>query len=194
MSNAETILSLYKEDEREAFRLLFEYYYQDLLLYSHRIIHDVELAEDVVQDCLVSLWYSRRLAHFSGDLDKYLFRTVKFRTLNYIRTRERRVNLHESVGQEEVTLPVNVEEGFTEETEALYLSINQLPDQCKRVFLMAAMDDMKYQEIADTLQVSVNTVKTQMKHALRFLRENLKGQSFTSILFFLSKKILRQSP
>ena len=47
-------------------------------------------------------------------------------------------------------------------------------------------DDMKYREIADVLNISINTVKTQMKIALRFLRENLTRDAFSSILLFMS--------
>ena len=54
---------------------------------------------------------------------------------------------------------------------------------------MAALDDMKYQEIADALQISVNTVKTQMKIALRFLREHLNKDSFSSILLFFVEDV-----
>lgn len=51
---------------------------------------------------------------------------------------------------------------------------------------MACLDDMKYREIADVLNISINTVKTQMKIALRFLRENLTRDAFSSILLFMS--------
>ena len=51
---------------------------------------------------------------------------------------------------------------------------------------MACLEDMKYREIADALSISINTVKTQMKIALRFLREHLTQDAFSSILLFIS--------
>ena len=78
------------------------------------------------------------------------------------------------------------EEEVGHEIELLYRTINGLPDECRKIFLMACLDDMKYQEIANALQISINTVKTQMKIALRFLREHLSKESFSSILLFLA--------
>ena len=78
------------------------------------------------------------------------------------------------------------EEDEGKEIELLYCTIGQLPDECRKIFLMASLDDMKYREIADVLNISVNTVKTQMKIALRFLREKLTLGTFSSILLFLS--------
>ena len=54
---------------------------------------------------------------------------------------------------------------------------------------MACLDDKTYQEIAETLGVSINTVKTQMKYALKFLRDNLQEDDFCSILVLLTKKV-----
>ena len=82
------------------------------------------------------------------------------------------------------------EEEAGQEIELLYRMINRLPDECRKIFLMAALDDMKYQEIADALQISVNTVKTQMKIALRFLREHLNKDSFSSILLFFVEDVV----
>ena len=80
-------------------------------------------------------------------------------------------------------------EEFSEEIELLYKTIDQLPEKCRKVFLLACLNDKTYQEIADEQGTSVNTVKTQMKAALKFLRENLQAENFLSILFFLTKKI-----
>ena len=53
---------------------------------------------------------------------------------------------------------------------------------------MACLNDKGYQEIADELGISINTVKTQMKTALKFLRENLQEKTFLTLLYLLTKK------
>ena len=90
MVRTEKILSLYKRDEKAAMQLLFDVYYESLLLYCFRMIHDVEGAEDIVQECFVHLWFSRRLQNFAGDLERFMFQAVKFRAINYIRDKHRR--------------------------------------------------------------------------------------------------------
>ena len=187
MVHTEKILSLYKQDEKAAMQLLFDVYYEPLLLYCFRMIHDTEGAEDIVQECFVHLWFSRRLQNFRGELDRFMFQAVKFRAINYLRDRHRRNEMHDQSTSDEYVQPgILREEEVGRETELLYRTINTLPEECRKIFLMACLDDMKYQEIADTLQVSINTVKTQMKIALRFLREHLSKESFSSILFFLA--------
>ena len=79
-----------------------------------------------------------------------------------------------------------MEEESGKEIELLYRTISSLPDECRKIFLMACLEDMKYREIADALSISINTVKTQMKIALRFLREHLTQDAFSSILLFIS--------
>ena len=186
MTNTDEILSLYKRDERAAMQLLFDVYYEPLLLYCFRIIHDVEGVEDIVQECFVHVWRSRRLENFRGELDRFMFQAVRFRAINYLRDRDRRVRMHGNSSEEEYVLPaIAKEEEAGQEIEVLYRTINQLPDECRKIFLMACLDDLKYQEIADTLRISINTVKTQMKIALRFLREHLNKDSFSSILLFI---------
>jgi len=56
----------------------------------------------------------------------------------------------------------------------LQKGITELPEACREIFILSRTDNMKYSEIADKLGISVNTVKTQMKIALAYLRENLK--------------------
>ena len=80
-------------------------------------------------------------------------------------------------------------EEHQEEIELLYNTIDRLPDKCRKVFLMACLNDKSYQEIADELGTSINTVKTQMKTALKFLRENLQEEHFLSILLLLTEKL-----
>jgi RNA polymerase sigma-70 factor (ECF subfamily) len=60
----------------------------------------------------------------------------------------------------------------------LYLAVKKLPDQCRNILEMAVYESMKYQEIADKLNISRNTVKTQMGRAYKYLREMLNPKDF----------------
>ena len=187
MANSNEILSLYKHYERAAFQKLFDIYYEPLLLYCYRLIRDSESAEDIVQDCFVHIWRSRRLENFEGELDRFMFQAIKFRAINYVRDQYRRDRLADNISEENDELPTYFqEEEVGKEIELLHYTISCLPDECRKIFLMACLDDMKYREIAETLNISINTVKTQMKIALRFLREHLTRDTFSSILLFIS--------
>jgi RNA polymerase sigma-70 factor (ECF subfamily) len=182
MDDAGIILSLMKRNEREAFRLLYARYYDPLLLYCHRILDDPVAAQDIVQECIISLWRGKRLVNFTGDLDQFLFRMVKNRALVYLRDKRRADNSRDSYLHER---PPGEEEE-RDNMDALYLAINRLPGKCRKVFLMTCLDGKTYQQVADELHVSVNTVKSQMKRALKFLRTHLDASLFLTLLIYLS--------
>ncbi len=186
------ILELLKKDEKKAFRLLFERYYDNLLLYSFRILNDLEAAEDIVQDCFVRLWNTKRLYTFAGDLERFIFKMVKNRALLYLKENQKRNDIHAFFSEEnnvsQCDFGQEAYEKSHRETEALYNAVGRLPEKCRKVFLMACLNDRTYKEIAGELGVSINTVKTQMKTALKFLRENLREDAYLMLLFFLTQK------
>ena len=110
MANSNEILSLYKHDERAALQKLFDIYYEPLLLYCYRLIRDSESAEDIVQDCFVHIWRSRRLENFEGELDRFMFQAIKFRAINYVRDQYRRDRLADNISEENDELPTYFQE------------------------------------------------------------------------------------
>ena len=192
MNPPDNILDLLQKDESGAFRLLFDRYYDNLLLYCYHILNDLDTAEDIVQDCFYCLWNSKRLNSFTGDLDRFIFKMVKNRSFLFLKEYQKRYNVQNSFFQEsEEFHHEETEEEIKEEIkeiELLYNTIDKLPEKCRKVFLMTCLNDKSYQEVADELGTSINTVKTQMKTALKFLRENLQEETFFTLLIFLTEK------
>ena len=71
------ILESLKKEDRSAFRELFDAYYDALILFANHLLNNAEAAEDVVQDCFVDFWISRRFEHLDGGIGKYLFQTCR---------------------------------------------------------------------------------------------------------------------
>ena len=92
---------------------------------------------------------------------------------------------------EEMPVAEIMQEDEQAEIEILYLTINLLPPERRRIFMMVYAEGKKYKEVADQLQISINTVRTQLTRSLKFLREKLGEQEFTILLFFFKKSILR---
>lgn len=188
MNRSGEILVALKKGEKSAFKAFFSEYYDVLVLFATGILKNVDTAEDVVQDCFVNVWENRHFERLTDGLDRYMFHLVKNAALNELRGAQRRELRHEKV-MAEMPLNTEVEDGYGEqdEMEALYTAINQLPPDRRRVFMMISAEGMKYQDVADALGISINTVRTQMGRSLKFLRESLKGQLFTSLLFLWLK-------
>ena len=85
--------------------------------------------------------------------------------------------------EEYIEEPVYSEEEFEGECRKLYAEIARLPEQCRKVFELIVLKDMKYKEVADFLGLSVNTVKTHFARALKQLRSSLQ-----ILLVFLLRK------
>lgn len=188
MASPDKILYLLKQDEEEAFRLLFDRYYDNLLLYCYHILNDLEAAEDIIQVCFAELWKSRRLHTFTGNLNRFIFKIVKNQAFLLLRAHKKQTNMQLPLLQMEESGEEEDKEEALEKIELLYRTIDRLPEKCRKIFLAACLNDKTYQEIADEAGISVNTVKTQMKTAFKFLRENLREEDFASFLLFLTIK------
>ena len=188
MGKAETILQLFKEDERRAFQLLYDTYYVSLSFLANSIVNDSEAAEDLVQECLINFWVNRRYEGLPHGLDKYIFQAVKFSSINYLKACQKRQQLNDTYTETLSPIDTLPDEEEVDQIEALYAAINLLPEERKKIFLMIVVKEMKYQDVADELNISKNTVKTQMVRSIRFLRERLNIDSFSAILVLLLKK------
>lgn len=183
------ILILMKEGKECAFRYLFEIYYETLVMFANYWLNDPEAAEDTVQECFVDFWVNKRFENLSSGLDKYIFASVKHAALNYLRGNRRREERHAVVAGNWKEDGGEVAELNEEEIEYLYMTINRLPEERRRIFMMVCLEGRNYQEVADLLGISVNTVRTQMGRAFQFLRVALDKRKFSMFLLIVLERI-----
>ena len=136
----------------------------------------------------IGLWNSKKLHTFTGDLDRYIYKIVKNRSLLFLKEHKKRYETQLSFSKENDIHHYDTTEEYQGTAEILYETVNLLPEKCRKIFLMACLNDKGYQEIAEEMKISINTVKTQMKTALKFLRENLQEKIFLTLLYLLTKK------
>ena len=162
------ICSMYeKNPEEETFKTFFLKYHDVLVLYATSILKNVDAAEDVVLGCFVQAWESSLYKKLSDGLDKYKTR-------------------HEKM-MEGMPVAEIMHEDEQTEIDVLYFAINQLPPERRRIFMMVYAEGKKYKEVAEHLQISINTVRTQLSRSLKFLREKLEGHMFTILLLYFRK-------
>ena len=167
------ICSMYeKNPEEETFKTFFLKYHDVLVLYAASILKNVDAAEDVVLGCFVQAWESSLYKKLSDGLDKYMFHVVKNAALNELRDCKRRKTRHEKM-MEGMPVAEIMHEDEQTEIDVLYFAINQLPPERRRIFMMVYAEGKKYKEVAEHLQISINTVRTQLSRSLKFLRGKL---------------------
>lgn len=170
------VLEKIQSGNESAYEMIFRTFYNPLCRYAYSFLEDKEEAEEVVQSAFITVWEKRKSLQIQTSLKSYLYRMVRNGCLNVIK--------HEKVKQQHVAHEMAV-------TEVSYESVSQkvyateleikiaeamkaLPEQCRLVFQMSRFEELKYQEIADQLQISVKTVENHMGKALRIMREQLK--------------------
>jgi len=170
------------------FEVFFRANFQAATMLAFRYLDDPGLVEDIVQESFIVLWEKQsEIYRNQEDLKRYLFVTVRNRTISYLRSiKIKHVELETSLTQAEE----DDDELYSDEELAIRISkaIQKLPVKCREIFLLAYSDGLSYKDIAEKLSISKNTVKTQMVIAYRILRQELKGPHMALLFFFRLKK------
>jgi RNA polymerase sigma-70 factor, ECF subfamily len=163
-----------RDGNKDAFREVFHQCYADLCQYASTILKDMDEAEDVVQSMFIKIWEKRETLNVEHTIRTYLYKAVYNQCINLLDHRKIKLK-HQEYGSYEARNLVQHPEVFPEELEAhIKAAINELPEQCRRVFILSRYEEMRYAEIAQQLKISVNTIENQISKALRILRLKLK--------------------
>lgn len=172
--------------DKKQFETVFKLYYSNLCAYANNFLKDLVASEEVVQDVLFKLWVNRENIEITSSLQSYLFRSVRNSCLNVIKhvsvrenyklQNERIIQMEERSDEDHLIV--------TELEQKIRETIDKLPFERRKVFIMSRYDGLKYTEIAEKLGISVKTVENQMGSALKFLRTELAEYLPWVILFF----------
>jgi RNA polymerase sigma-70 factor (ECF subfamily) len=148
---------------------------------------DDELAEEIVQNVFCRIWEKRSQLKTDGSLKSYLYRSVHNESLNYIKQQKNRANLQVYYGgkNEETSAQASEKVMVTELETHIQQALNELPEQCRTIFQLSRFEQLKYQQIADQLNLSIKTVENQMGKALKILRVKL-AEFLALVLYILT--------
>jgi len=192
MQEKELIQKL-KQGDETAFRYLFDKHYGLLCSIAAEFLKDDFLAETIVGDVILYIWEKRDTIEIQSSLRAYLIRAVRNKCLNYknLRHVNKEIKLSDEptdlkgnyIYSEEQPLAILLEK---ELEDKINHSIDDLSEECRQVFELSRFDQLRYEEIAVKLNISVNTVKYHIKSALSKLRTDLgKYISFWGLLIYL---------
>jgi RNA polymerase sigma-70 factor (family 1) len=180
------IVGAIKQGNERIFEETFRKYYQSLCNYANSILKEMDESEEIVQNLFLSIWEKRSDLEITISLKSYLYRAVHNHCLNRIKHLKIREEYqqyatnfydasYESVSQ---TIMKNELEQKIEE------AIKKLPEQCRLIFRMSRFEELKYNEIAEKLELSPKTVENQIGKALKFLRIEL-AEYLPLLIYFL---------
>lgn len=167
----EELIHQIKKGNEKAFRKLFYIHSDKLFNLAYKITQNSSAAEDIVQDFFINYWEKREILTFNISFMAYAYQAVYNSSLNYLRYSRRIVYAYE------ITVDLIDEdidnEDVQELSRLLLKAVEELPDRCKKIFVMATLEKKKYTEVADILGISVNTVKVQVSKAYRLLKKRI---------------------
>ncbi|WP_159520673.1 RNA polymerase sigma-70 factor [Sunxiuqinia indica] len=173
-----------KKGNKVVYESLFHEYYESLVHYAEKFIFDQAEAEDLVQELFIDIWDKSRKIDIATSIKSYFYQAIRNRCLNHLKSLKVKDKHH--VLYIEAILGSDDEEVEFIDLDILNKiekSIDELPPQMARVFRLKLLDGMKQDEIASELDISVNSVKTQLKRARVKLRKALLQK--TNLLFIL---------
>lgn len=158
--------------EKEDFKKLFDAYFEPIKNYVFYRIGDIDVATDITQDVFTRVWEKQMKLDLSQA--KYLlYKIAKDMLVSKYRRMEVE-NKYSTRMQFEMTELTEADNYDYKQLKSKYESaLNKLPEKQRTVFLMSRMDELKYQEIADRLEISIKTVEKRMSNALFYLRKVL---------------------
>lgn len=187
------LITQLRNGDEKAYRYLFDHHYVLLCKFARELVDDPFLAETIVGDLIYHLWEIRDRLEINISIRSYLMRAVRNRCYNHLRhEREQREVSMSKLEMDRLNCFIQEDEhplGMLLERELeheIIRSVENLGDECKRVFKMSRFEHKKNEEIASILGISVNTVKYHIKSALSNLREDLGKYLICLFYFFCS--------
>ncbi len=164
------------EGDFDAFRILFEQYYNSLCNFASGYLKDDFAREDVVQEVYVKIWEDRNNIRISGSVKSYLYTAVKNACLNRIKAEAIRLSHISAYLKHENDRVIDADQIEQQEfRNDLWQCIGKLPPRCKEVFIQSRFEGVRQQELALAMKISVKTVKAQIGKALKFLKDCLQN-------------------
>ena len=165
------------------FSKLYLTFYPRLVRFASVFVVYEEDAENLIQDLFVGLWERQDTLGAVENINAYIYRLAKNKCLDHLKHKqvtERFAAGIQSQFEQETALKMQSLEAFDVELaseekveQVVTRAIDALPAKCREIFLLSRYEGLKYREISDKLNISVNTVETQMCIALKKLRATI---------------------
>src|SRR5687768_6807952 len=160
----------------KAYKELYVLLFDGLQRFSYSLVKSKEISEELVSDVFIKIWQIKDQLHQIDNLKVYLYSVTKNFSLNYITKNSRSPVVHLDEINVETVVEFKSPEDLYISAEAINTvkqAINELPSQCRIIFLLVREDGLKYKEVATILNISIFTVRNQIAIATKKIAEVL---------------------
>ncbi|MDT3367867.1 ECF RNA polymerase sigma-E factor [bioreactor metagenome] len=173
--NTEILLKQIAAGDNDAFRLFYDRYYLQVYRFASYFVESSLLIEEIVSDVFCIIWQRREKLSQIEYFERYLYTITKNKAFYYLRN-EQKISFTELDPLAGIITDdldpeyLMVDKEFA---DSLKQAVDELPDRCRIIFMMAREEGLKYKEIADILSISEKTVNAQMVLAIKKLTKRL---------------------
>jgi RNA polymerase sigma-70 factor (ECF subfamily) len=174
-----------KEGNVEAFNQLFYAYSSRLYHFAFGYLKSKEKAEEMVQEIFLKIWDNRGSIKEEFQFRSYLFSIAFNYIKKHFRTKaliNKYIDYAVAHGPEEETF--DGETDYSSLRSRVYQLVGQLPEKRREVFIKSRFEGKNAAAIAEELNLSQSTVENHLNLALRFLKQHLKEERLSVLLFF----------
>lgn len=172
---AQALVKALKEGNQLAFSIVYKTYAEQTFSLAFKYLLNKELAEDAVQNLFLKLWLKKEEIDETKPINRYLFTMLKNDLLNMLRDSKKNIYLLEDCLSMVLELEDNSqnENLKQEQMNIIQQALEQLSPQRRKVFEMKVSGKYSNQEIADKLNLSINTIKFQYSQSLKQIRSTV---------------------
>ncbi|MGY5355870.1 RNA polymerase sigma factor [Wenyingzhuangia sp. IMCC45467] len=164
-----------------AFEKLYKEHFKFLCLVSFQITKDEAIAKDIVQDFFVHLWSKEKSTDITTSFKSYASKAIKNLSLQQIEKSQKAKLKQEELITKKFEEPTFFEHVKNKKAAKVRELMNKIPEARRNIFISHVIDGLSYVQIAEMYNISVNTVKTQMKRSYAFLR-TLENEDVTAVV------------
>ena len=172
------------QGDKDIFQKIYFEFYPKLYHFTYDIVRNNEIAKDIVNETFIKLWETKGELRPNSNLAAYLITITRNKSLNFLKHKKiilqyQDINAgnFESPDLWEQLLNENIYSNIDYELlkTKVEVAINNLPEQCRKVFQLSRFKKKKYSEIANILNISQKTVEAHISLALRRLKDELQN-------------------
>ncbi len=183
----EELIQQLSEGNKSAFSVLYQRHWEELFITAARVLRGREGAMDVVQDVFVSFWNRRSELQIQGSLKAYLHTSVRYHCIHFIEkniTRRDYLSVLAETIINSTPADAETEIQLKQLKEIIHQAIEKMPDKMKVVYKLSRQEHLTHKQISEHLNISVETVRKHIQHALHLIRTNLPPH-ITGLIIFL---------
>ena len=188
LNEDQSYISGLRRRDSQVYEVVFKKYYPLLVVFVVRHIGDEDVAKDIVQDIFFKLFERGHSLPDNFQLKSWFYRVARNAAVDYLRHLQVEDKYKFLMAEGMIHIP-DIDEEIDEQVYAkVNLAIESLPEQCRLIIKLNVLEGKKYQEIAEELGITINTIRTQVSRGYKKLREILAEEAGTSVLIYIYLK------